>query len=68
MIYPVRFSFAALASISILLGVYQGAMAQPAKTPALPSTINFVIPYIPGTGADIQTRVVARFLPKYLPG
>jgi tripartite-type tricarboxylate transporter receptor subunit TctC len=35
---------------------------------ALPSTINLVIPYIPGTGADIQTRVVARFLPKYLPG
>lgn len=68
MIHPVRFLFAALAGISILLGVDQGAMAQPAKTPALPSTINFVIPYIPGTGADIQTRVVARFLPKYLPG
>jgi tripartite-type tricarboxylate transporter receptor subunit TctC len=44
------------------------AVAQPAKTPAVPPTINLVIPYIPGTGADIQTRVVGRFLPKYLPG
>jgi len=68
MVYPVRILFAVLAGFLISLGVHQEAIAQPAKTPALPSTINLVIPYIPGTGADIQTRVVARFLPKYLPG
>jgi tripartite-type tricarboxylate transporter receptor subunit TctC len=47
---------------------HREAIAQKSKTPALPSTINLIIPYIPGTGADIQTRVVARFLPRYLTG
>ena len=68
MVYSVRIIFAVLVGFLTSLGVRQEAIAQPAKTPALPSTINLVIPYIPGTGADIQTRVVARFLPKYLPG
>lgn len=66
--YPVRFLCATLAGVSTLFGVHHEAVAQSAKTASLPTTINFVIPYIPGTGADIQTRVVARFLPKYLPG
>ncbi len=68
MLYSVRIIIVVLAGFLISLGVYQEAIGQPAKTPAVPSTINLVIPYIPGTGADIQTRVVARFLPKYLPG
>jgi tripartite-type tricarboxylate transporter receptor subunit TctC len=60
--------FVVLASAVMLTAGIQKAFAQPAKASALPSTINLVIPYIPGTGADIQTRVVARYLPKHLPG
>jgi tripartite-type tricarboxylate transporter receptor subunit TctC len=58
----------AIVAIACSLLAYGDAIAQTSKPPALPSTINLIIPYIPGTGADIQTRVVARFLPKYLPG
>jgi tripartite-type tricarboxylate transporter receptor subunit TctC len=68
MAHPVKVCFAVLAGVVIMVSGYGDALAQAAKTPALPSTINLVIPYIPGTGADIQTRVVARMLPKYLPG
>jgi len=68
MLISLRILSAVLLSFWIVLNDFQQAVAQPAKTLALPSTINLVIPYIPGTGADIQTRVVARFLPKYLPG
>lgn len=65
---PAKTIVAVLAAFAIFLTGYQKGFAQSPKAPALPSTINFVIPYIPGTGADIQTRIVARFLPKFLPG
>jgi tripartite-type tricarboxylate transporter receptor subunit TctC len=68
MTHPAKNFFVLLGSFVIFLASYSEGFAQPAKAPALPSTINLVIPYIPGTGGDIQTRVVARFLPKYLPG
>ena len=41
---------------------------QTGKTSALPSTITFVFPLAAGGGGDVQTRLVARHLPKYLPG
>jgi tripartite-type tricarboxylate transporter receptor subunit TctC len=68
MVRITRTVFAILSGILICFAAQQEALAEQAKAPSLPSTIHFVIPYIPGTGADIQTRVVARFLPKYLPG
>jgi len=42
--------------------------AQPPKPVELPRTITFVVPFAAGGGVDIQTRLVARHLPKYLPG
>lgn len=68
MTHGARNIFAILGLFAFFLMGQLQASAQPTKAPALPSTINLVIPYIPGTGADIQTRVVARFLPKHLPG
>jgi tripartite-type tricarboxylate transporter receptor subunit TctC len=44
------------------------AQAQTSKSVELPRTITFVVPFGPGGGVDVQTRVVARYLPKYLPG
>lgn len=49
------------------------AAAQPALTQAqtaveLPKTITFVVPFAAGGGVDVQTRIVSRHLPKYLPG
>lgn len=44
------------------------AWAQAAKPVELPRTITFVVPFGPGGGVDVQTRVLARYLPKYLPG
>lgn len=44
------------------------AYGQAGKSPTLPSTITFVFPYAAGGGGDVQTRLVARYLPKYLPG
>jgi tripartite-type tricarboxylate transporter receptor subunit TctC len=65
---PAKNFFAVLGGFALFLTGYPEAFAQSTKAPALPSTINLIIPYIPGTGADVQTRVVARFLPKHLPG
>lgn len=60
------------ASIKLLVvGVMLGALSQAAalaQTVKLSRVVTLVIPYIPGTGADIQTRIVARDLPKFLPG
>ena len=44
------------------------AWAQTSKSVELPRTITFVVPFGTGGGVDVQTRVVARYLPKYLPG
>ena len=44
------------------------ARAQTARPAELPRTVTFVVPFGPGGGVDVQTRVVARYLPKYLPG
>ncbi len=44
------------------------AQAQTSKPVELSKTITFVVPFGPGGGVDVQTRVVARHLPKYLPG
>lgn len=41
---------------------------QPAKIASLPRTITAIFPYPAGGGGDVQTRLVARHLPKYLPG
>lgn len=42
--------------------------AQSDKPLSLPQNITIVIPYAAGGGGDVQTRLVARHLPKYLPG
>lgn len=68
MTHPAKILFAVLGGLMIFSMGDAEVLAQAGKAATLPSTINLVIPYIPGTGADIQTRVVARFLPKYLPG
>lgn len=44
------------------------ANAQSGKTVSLPPTITIVFPFAAGGGGDVQTRIVARYLPKYLPG
>ena len=44
------------------------ASAQAPRAVELPRTITFVVPFGTGGGVDVQTRVVARYLPKYLPG
>lgn len=42
--------------------------AQAGKATPLPSNITFIFPYAAGGGGDVQTRIVARYLPRYLPG
>lgn len=42
--------------------------AQPAKAVSLPQTITIVFAGGAGGGGDVQARLVARHLPKYLPG
>jgi tripartite-type tricarboxylate transporter receptor subunit TctC len=44
------------------------ANAQSGKAVSLPQTITIVFPFAAGGGGDVQTRLVARHLPKYLPG
>ena len=44
------------------------AQAQSPKPVELPRTVSFVVPFAAGGGVDVQTRLVARHLPKYLPG
>jgi tripartite-type tricarboxylate transporter receptor subunit TctC len=44
------------------------AQAQASKTVELPKTITFLVPVAPGGAVDVTTRVVTRYLPKYLPG
>ena len=60
-----------LAGLVVLIAAVQApppAQAQAPKPVELPRNIAFVVPVAPGGGVDVQTRVVARYLPKYLPG
>jgi len=56
-----------LAGLAVLTAAVQ-AQAQAPKPVEVPRTITFVVPFGVGGGVDVQTRVVARHLPKYLPG
>ena len=51
-----------------VVGPSGAANAQPVKSIALPHTITIVFPFAAGGGGDVQSRIVARYLPKYLPG
>jgi tripartite-type tricarboxylate transporter receptor subunit TctC len=62
-------------TVSVILTALLGAAPLPAPSGAwaqrpveLPRSITFVVPFGTGGGVDVQTRVVARYLPKYLPG
>jgi len=55
-----------LAAILVLTPLADLAQAQ--RAVELPRTITFVVPFGTGGGVDVQTRVVARYLPKYLSG
>lgn len=55
-----------LAAILVLTPLADLAQAQ--RAVELPRTITFIVPFGTGGGVDVQTRVVARYLPKYLPG
>ena len=61
-------------AIAMTFSVFAAAMqpavtrAQTPKANPLPSTITFIFPLAAGGGGDVQTRLVARHLPKYLPG
>lgn len=62
--------FAVMALLWVLATTGQPTIAygQAGKGDSLPPTITFVFPYAAGGGGDIILRIVARYLPKYLPG
>ena len=56
-----------VSALPCLLSARQAA-AQASKPVRFPKEITFVMPYAPGGGGDVQLRIVARHLQKYLPG
>lgn len=57
-----------LVALLVLAFAVAPVAAQTGKPVELPRNITFVVPFGTGGGVDVQTRVVARYLPKYLPG
>src|ERR1700734_2588846 len=58
----------AVAALAALLCATSGANADPIADFYNGKTVRMLVGYGPGGGYDIYARLVAEFLPKYLPG